>query len=47
MASLRASCMPVHGYLEEAEEYLHQYDRKEGGGGGKHQGEEEDKYSTN
>jgi hypothetical protein len=44
---LRASRKPVHGYLEEAEEYLNQYGRKEGGGGGKHQGEEEDKYNTN
>ncbi|KAG2553898.1 hypothetical protein PVAP13_9KG627900 [Panicum virgatum] len=36
---------PVDGYLEKAEEYLHQYGRKEGGaGGGKHQGEEEGKY---
>ncbi|RLN39150.1 keratin, type I cytoskeletal 9 [Panicum miliaceum] len=36
---------PVGGYLGKAEEYLHQYGRKEGGaGGGKHQGEEEGKY---
>jgi len=34
---------PVGGYLEKAEEYLHQYGRKDGGGG-KHQGEGEGNY---
>lgn len=34
---------PVGGYLEKAEEYLHQYGRKDGAGG-KHQGDGEGKY---